>query len=71
MPSPGPNGCTVIGYVTTVGSHTMTATALDLAGNSYSETRTYTVLAWTLNGFFQPVDMSGVATRSKMAPPFR
>ncbi len=56
----GPNGCTVTGYGTTVGSHTMTATAYDVAGNSKVETRAYTVLAWTLNGFFQPVDMNGV-----------
>ena len=61
----GPNGCTVIGYSNLVGSHTMTATALDLAGNSYSETRTYTVLAWTLNGFYQPVDMNGVVNTVK------
>jgi hypothetical protein len=53
----GPDGCVVTGYVTTVGSHTMTATAKDEAGNTYSEQRSYTVLAWTLNGFFQPVDM--------------
>ena len=38
----------------------MTATAHDVAGNSSSETRTYTVLAWTLNGFYQPVDMNNV-----------
>jgi hypothetical protein len=38
----------------------MTATATDKAGNSSSATRSYTVLAWTTNGFFQPVDMSGV-----------
>ena len=56
----GPNGCTVAGYSNLVGSHTMTATALDVAGNSYGETRSYTVLGWTLNGFFQPVDMNGV-----------
>ena len=56
----GPNGCSVTGYATTVGSHTMTATAHDVAGNEYSEQRSYTVLAWTLNGFFQPVDMGNV-----------
>ncbi len=56
----GPAGCTVDGYSSVVGSHTMTATALDVAGNSHSETRSYTVLAWTLTGFFQPVDMNGV-----------
>jgi hypothetical protein len=56
----GPKDCTVSGYGTTVGSHTMTATAYDHAGNSTDETRTYTVQAWTLNGFYQPVDMGGV-----------
>lgn len=56
----GPAGCTVDGYSSVVGSNTMTATALDVAGNSHSETRSYTVLAWTLTGFFQPVDMNGV-----------
>ncbi len=35
----------------------MTATAKDKAGNIHSEQRSYTVLAWTMNGFFQPVDM--------------
>jgi hypothetical protein len=54
----GPNGCSVTGYDNTVGSHTLTATAYDIAGNSKVETRKYTVLAWTLNGFFQPVDMT-------------
>jgi hypothetical protein len=56
----GPDTCVVTGYGTTVGTHTMTATAKDKAGNSHSETRSYTVLAWTLTGFFQPVDMGGV-----------
>jgi len=58
----GPNGCTVTGYGTTVGPHTMTATAYDVADNSSSDQRTYTVLAWTLNGFFQPVDMDKLNT---------
>ena len=56
----GPKDCTVSGYGTTVGSHAMTATTYDLAGNNTVETHTYTVLAWTLNGFYQPVDMGGV-----------
>ena len=60
----GPNGCTVSGYLGTVGSHTMTATAYDLAGNVTAQTRTFTVqeqtLAESLKGFYQPVDMSGV-----------
>jgi hypothetical protein len=52
--------CSVSGYGTTVGSHTVTASATDLAGNSASASATYTVLAWTLTGFYQPVDMNGV-----------
>jgi hypothetical protein len=56
----GANGCAVTGHSTTVGSHTMTAAAQDVAGNQYSEQRTYTVLAWTLTGFYQPVDMNNV-----------
>jgi Bacterial Ig-like domain/Thrombospondin type 3 repeat len=53
----GPNGCAVTGYSTAVGPHTLTATAHDKAGNDGVETRSYTVLAWTLKGFYQPVDM--------------
>ena len=52
--------CIVTGYSTAVGHHTLTATATDAAGNTATETRTYTVLAWTLKGFYQPVDMNGV-----------
>jgi hypothetical protein len=53
----GPNGCDVSGYATTVGVHKLTATAHDVAGNQTVETRSYEVLAWTLSGFYQPVDM--------------
>jgi hypothetical protein len=53
-------GCTVSGYSNTVGPHTVSASASDIAGNSASTSATYTVLAWTLNGFYQPVDMNGV-----------
>jgi hypothetical protein len=56
----GPDTCAVTGYATTVGPHTMTATATDKAGNVYTEQRSYTVLSWTLTGFFQPVDMGNV-----------
>jgi multiple sugar transport system substrate-binding protein len=51
--------CAVIGYVPTVGTHTLIATAKDMAGNQTIETRNYTVLGWTLKGFYQPVDMNG------------
>ena len=54
--------CTVTGYGSGVGSHTMTASASDTANpvNTQTETRTYTVDAWTLGGFYQPVDMNGM-----------
>ena len=52
--------CGVSGYSNAVGPHTVTATATDRAGNSNVDSRWYTVLAWTLKGFYQPVDMGGV-----------
>lgn len=52
--------CSISGYSAAVGSHTVTATAKDKAGNTASDSRGYTVLAWTLKGFHQPVDMGGV-----------
>jgi hypothetical protein len=61
----GFNHCTVGGYGTGVGGHTLTATAYDNAGRSASATRTYTVSAWTLKGFYQPVDMNGVLNTVK------
>jgi hypothetical protein len=53
-------GCVVSGYSTAVGSHTLTATATDNAGRTNTATLEYTVLAWTLKGFYAPVDMNGV-----------
>lgn len=61
----GEKGCTVTGYGTTIGSHTLTATAYDLAGNKKEETRSYTVSAWSFGGFYQPVDMGGVLNTVK------
>ena len=52
--------CSVSGYGSSVGSHTVTANATDKAGNSASASATYTVLAWTVRGFYQPVDMGSV-----------
>lgn len=57
--------CVVTGYSTAVGSHTMTATATDNAGNTSTATRSYTVLAWTAYGFYRPVDMGGVVNSVK------
>ena len=53
-------GCAVLGYSALVGPQTVTATAEDIADNQNSASASYTVLAWTTNGFFQPVDMGGV-----------
>jgi hypothetical protein len=49
--------CQVSGYGTTVGSHTVTATAKDKAANTNTASNSYTVLGWTLAGFKSPVDM--------------
>jgi hypothetical protein len=57
--------CGVSGYSALVGSHTVTASATDKAGNSASASATYTVLAWTIGGFYQPVDMGGVLNTVK------
>jgi hypothetical protein len=54
--------CSVTGYDGTVGTHTMTAVATDRAGNKTTVSRTYDVLAWTLRGFYQPVDMGVLNT---------
>jgi hypothetical protein len=48
-----------------VGTHTLTATATDVAGNTSTATLTYYVYTLTLNGFFQPVDMNGVLNTVK------
>jgi hypothetical protein len=49
--------CVVTGYSASVGGHSLTATATDNAGNTAMSGRSYTVLAWLLKGFYQPVDM--------------
>jgi hypothetical protein len=59
--------CDVSGYSTAVGEYTLIATATDEAGNTFvkPETLSYTVLGWTLNGFYQPVDMNGIYNLAK------
>ena len=49
------NGCVVAGYSTDVGEHTLTATAQDKAGNTATKEIHYSVLAWTIKGFYSPV----------------
>jgi hypothetical protein len=61
----GPDGCAVSGYSALVGGHTLEAAALDKAGNEATETRAYTVLAWTLSGFHNPVDMNDILNTVK------
>ena len=56
----GVASCVVTGYSSAVGSHTLTATATDNAGNDATAQRSYMVLPWTLEGFYQPVDINGV-----------
>jgi hypothetical protein len=68
----GPSGCTAddalsginscaidSGYSTAVGSHTVTATATDKAGNTETKSISYTVLGWNVTGFYAPVTMDG------------
>lgn len=61
----GPESCVVSGYRNTVGTHTLTATATDRAGNTATATQAYTVRPWTLTGFYQPIDMNGVLNAVK------
>lgn len=56
----GAAGCVVTGYSSAVGTHALTATATDRAGNTLEVTRTYEVTPWELHGFQSPVDMGGV-----------
>jgi len=61
----GPATCAVTGYTSTVGTHALTATATDVAGNTTTETRSYSVAAWRLSGFYSPVDMGNVVNTVK------
>lgn len=54
--------CVVSGYSTAVGTHTVTATAKDKAGNTAAASATYEVKAWTLGGFYAPVDVDKLNT---------
>jgi hypothetical protein len=69
----GDGGCALTGYATTAGTHTLTATARDVAGNETVEQRLYTVAGYTLTGFHQPVDMGSVlnTVKSGSTVPFK
>ncbi|MDP8905429.1 MAG: PxKF domain-containing protein [Chloroflexota bacterium] len=53
------------GYSNAVGTHTVSCSATDLAGNSNSASATYTVLPWTALGFYSPVDMNNIVNTVK------
>lgn len=53
----GMASCIVTGHSTTIGNHTMTATATDNAGRQATAQISYTVLPWNLSGFYQPIEM--------------
>jgi hypothetical protein len=57
--------CSVSGYSSAVGTHTVTATATDMAGNENTASSTYTVKPYTLNGFYQPIDMNDTVNTVK------
>jgi len=57
--------CVVTGGGTSVGAHSYLATATDNAGNTATATLNYTVLAWTANGYYAPVNMGGVLNTVK------
>jgi hypothetical protein len=59
------SACAVSGYGTGVGDHTVTATAVDNAGNDETAEISYHVLAWTTAGFYAPVDKGGVLNTVK------
>jgi hypothetical protein len=49
--------CSVTAGGTAVGPRTQVASATDQAGNVTTQTRSYTVAAWRLDGFYKPVTM--------------
>jgi len=57
--------CSVSGYSSAVGTHTVTATATDNAGNENTASSTYMVKPYTLNGFYQPIDMNDTVNTVK------
>lgn len=56
-------GCVVTGFDNSAGTHTLTATVRDRAGNSAVEHRTYSIAGpWMITSFGSPVRASGVTT---------
>lgn len=62
----GVSSCTVHGFSRAAGTHTISVTATDRAGNTTtSATRSYTVRDLSSTGFYSPVDMGGVINTVK------
>ena len=61
----GAVNCTVTGWTNAVGNHVLTGTATDAAGNKGEATRSYSVTAWTVSGFYNPVDGGGIVNTVK------
>jgi hypothetical protein len=57
--------CSVSDYSNAVGSKRVTASVTDKADNAASVSHAYTVKAWTLKGFYSPVDMNGILNTIK------
>ena len=60
--------CQVSGYSTSVGWHSVTGVALDVAGNSSSASISYFVGPWSIVGFDKPVDMGSMNMQKGGAP---
>lgn len=68
----GVDGCTVTGYSSAVGEHTLVAAATDRAGLRGESTRPYTVAGYTTKGFYRPVDMDAINTvRARSTVPLK
>ena len=59
--------CAVTAGATAVGTGTQVATATDNAGNVATDTRSYTVAAWRLDGFYKPVTMGATVVNTVKA----
>ncbi len=61
--------CSISSYSNAVGTHTLTATATDKAGNTATKSLSYEVLPWIIKGFYSPVDMEGTLNIAKAGSP--
>ncbi len=57
--------CSISGYATTVGTHTVLATAHDRAGHVNVQAATYKILPWSFAGFHAPIEMGDVVNTVK------